>query len=104
MGVLPGHAPLLAQLDVGEVSYREGNERHFLAVTGGFAEVLRESVSLLATACERAEEIDVERARMSRERAETALKADASEREFHRAAARLKRALCRIQVHDRAGS
>ena len=73
MGVLPGHAPLLAQLDVGEVSYRVGNQRHFLAVTGGFAEVLRESVSILATTCERAE-------------------------------TRLKRALCRIQVHDRSGS
>lgn len=103
MGVLPGHAPLLAQLDVGEVSYRAGNERHFLAVTGGFAEVLRESVSILATACERAEEIDVERARKSRERAEAGLRLDASEHEFHRAAARLRRALCRIQVHDRAG-
>jgi len=103
MGVLPGHAPLLAQLDVGEVSYRAGNRRHFLAVTGGFAEVLRESVSILATACERAEEIDVERARRSKEKAESSLRLDASEREFHQAAARLKRALCRIQVHDRSG-
>ena len=104
MGVLPGHAPLLAQLDVGEVSYRVGNQRHFLAVTGGFAEVLRESVSILATTCERAEEIDLERARKSRERAESGLRLDASEQEFHRAATRLKRALCRIQVHDRSGS
>jgi len=103
MGVLPGHAPLLAQLDVGEVSYRVGNMRHYLAVTGGFAEVLRESVSILATACERAEEIDLERAERSRERAQAGLKTDASEREFQRAAARLKRALCRIQVHGRAG-
>lgn len=103
MGILPGHAPLLAQLDVGEVSYRVGSQRHYLAVTGGFAEVLRESVSILATACERAEEIDVERAEQSRERAQAALRLDASEREFHQAAARLKRALCRIQVHDRAG-
>lgn len=104
MGVLPGHAPLLAQLDVGEVSYRVGKERHFLVVTGGFAEVLRGSVSILATASERAEEIDVERARKSRERAEAGLRLDASEYEFHRAAARLKRALCRIQVHGRAGN
>jgi len=103
MGVLPGHAPLLAQLDVGEVSYRVGNKRYYLAVTGGFAEVLRESVSILATACERAEEIDLERAEKSRERAQTALRLDASEREFHRAAARLKRALCRIQVRGRTG-
>ena len=101
MGVLPGHAPLLAQLDVGEVSYRVGNKRHYLAVSGGFAEVLRESVSILATTCERAEEIDLERAQKSRQRADENLSLDKSEQEFHRAEARMRRALCRIQVHER---
>ena len=101
MGVLPGHAPLLAQLDVGEVSYRVGSERHFLAVSGGFAEVLRESVSVLATTCERAEEIDLDRAERSRERASENLSLDKSEQEFHRAEARLRRAMCRIEVRGR---
>ena len=104
MGVLPGHAPLLAQLGVGEVSYRVGDQRHYLAISGGFAEVLRESVSILATTCESAEEIDVERARKSQEKAQSRLKLDAPADEFGRAEVRLKRALCRIQVHDRAKS
>ena len=98
MGVLPGHAPLLARLDTGEVSYRVGNERHYLAVTGGFAEVLRESVSILATTAEQAEEIDVERAEESKRKAEAGLKLDAPPDEFRRAEARLKRALSRIDV------
>jgi F-type H+-transporting ATPase subunit epsilon len=102
MGVLPGHAPLLAQLDVGEVSYRLGDSRHYLAVSGGFAEVLRESVSILATTCERAEEIDLERARQAEQQAESELKLDAPVEEFRRAEARLKRARCRVQVHGRA--
>jgi len=102
MGVLPGHAPLLAQLGVGEVSYRVGDQRHYLAISGGFAEVLRESVSILATTCESSEEIDVERARKSLEQAESRLKLDAPVDEFRRAEVRLKRALSRIQVHGRA--
>jgi F-type H+-transporting ATPase subunit epsilon len=101
MGVLPGHAPLLAQMDIGEVSYRVGNKRHYLAVSGGFVEVLRESVSILATTCERAEEIDLERAQKSKKRAEEALKPDIADMEFSRAEARLRRALCRIQVIGR---
>jgi F-type H+-transporting ATPase subunit epsilon len=104
MGVLPGHAPLLAHLDVGEVSYRVGNQRHYLAVSGGFVEVLRESVSILATTCEKADEIDLERARQSRERAESRLKPDAADVAFSRAEASLRRALSRIQVTGRLAS
>jgi F-type H+-transporting ATPase subunit epsilon len=104
MGVLPGHAPLLAHLDVGEVSYRVGNQRHYLAVSGGFVEVLRKSVSILATTCERADEIDLERAKQSKERAEGRLKPDASDIELSRAEASLRRALTRIQVTGRLAS
>jgi len=98
MGVLPGHAPLLAHLDVGEVSYRVGNQRHYLAVSGGFVEVLRESVSILATTCEKAEEIDLDRAQKAKDRAENELKPELPEADFRRFEARLKRALSRIQV------
>ena len=101
MGVLPGHAPLLAQLDAGEVSYLAGNQRHYLAVSGGFAEVLRESVSILATTCERAEEIDVERAQQSKGRAEDRIKSDLADVEMDRAEASLRRAISRIQVTGR---
>ena len=69
MGVLPDHAPLLAQMDRSARSpTASAGQRHHLAVTGGFAEVLRRfAVSILARSCERAEEIDIERARRSRD-------------------------------------
>ena len=101
MGVLPGHAPLLARLDPGEVSYRKGGTRRYLSISGGFAEVLRDSVSVLARTAERAEEIDVERARRARAHAEEQLKANVSEVEFRAAEVQLKRAVSRIQVHER---
>jgi len=104
MGILPGHAPLLAQLDVGEVSYLAGNQRHYLAVSGGFVEVLRRSVSILATTCEKAEEIDLERAQKSKDRAERKLKPELPEADFQRFEARLKRAISRIQVTRRLAS
>ena len=99
LGVLPGHAPLLAMLDVGEVSYRTGTERRSMAVTGGFAEVLGGSVSILAKTSELAGEIDIDRARRAKERAESELKKDLSEQQMRHAEVKLKRALCRIQVH-----
>ena len=70
LGVLPGHAPLLTELGTGFMYYVIGGKRRYLSVHGGFAEVLPDRVRLLANACERAEEIDVERARRALERAQ----------------------------------
>src|SRR5262252_3083351 len=61
-GVLPGHAPLLASLQVGELWYRKGQEKHYLAVAFGFVEVLPDKVTVLAQIAERAEDIDQARA------------------------------------------
>jgi F-type H+-transporting ATPase subunit epsilon len=98
-GVLPGHAPLLAALGVGEVSYRAGDRTRFLVVSGGFAEVLDNRVSVLAETCERAEEIDVDRANRSKQTAEGDLdRKEISESEFRMAEVRLKRAIARIEV------
>src|SRR6478672_629294 len=72
-GVLPGHTPLLAALQVGELWYRVGQERHYLAVAFGFAEVLPERVTVLAQVAERAQDIDIERAERARKRAEEQL-------------------------------
>src|SRR5919206_4211604 len=69
-GVLPGHTPLLATLQVGELWYRIGQERHYLAVAFGFAEVLPDRVTVLAQIAERAEEIDVARAEAAKRRAQ----------------------------------
>ena len=70
LGVLPGHAPLLAELGTGSLSYETGGRRHYVAVQGGFLEVLQDRVRVLADAAERAEDIDVERAKAALKRAE----------------------------------
>ena len=100
-GVLAGHAPLLAQLGVGELSYRVGATRRYLAVSGGYAEVLRDAVHVLARTAERSEEIDLERATRAKERAETELKRDLPPEDMRLAEVRLQRALSRISAHQR---
>ena len=70
LGVLPGHAPLLTELGTGFMYYVAGGRRWYFALHGGFAEVLPDRVRVLANAAERAEEIDVERARRALERAQ----------------------------------
>src|ERR671937_975723 len=72
-GVLPGHTPLLASLAVGELWYRKGQEKTYLSLAFGFAEVLPDRVTILAQLAERAEEIDVARAEEARRRAEARL-------------------------------
>ena len=101
LGVLPGHAPLLTALGVGQVEYRIAGKSHFLAVAGGFAEVPRDRVIVLADIAERAEEIDAERAREQRARAEAILRGDPADAEFAQAQQSLRKALIRLQVHER---
>jgi F-type H+-transporting ATPase subunit epsilon len=74
LGVLPGHAPLITELAVGEISYRSGSQTKRLAVAWGFAEVLQTKVTILAETAEKAEEIDVARAQAAKQRAEAELK------------------------------
>lgn len=69
MGILPGHAPLLSQLGIGFLSYEVGGKRRYLCVHSGFVEVLPDRVRVLADVAERAEEIDLERARRALQRA-----------------------------------
>jgi F-type H+-transporting ATPase subunit epsilon len=102
LGVRPGHCPLLCSLDAGEIAYTVGSQEKYLAVSGGFAEVLPDRVSILAETCEPGEEIDVERARRAQERAEAAMRAQASEIEFRHAEIDLKKALSRLRVHERS--
>ncbi len=100
LGVLPGHAPLLTGLEVGEVSYRVGKQVQYLAVSGGFAEVLRDRVNILADTCEPADEIDVERAQRAKQGAESAMGHPGSA-DFPIQEVRLRRAVTRIQVHQK---
>lgn len=99
LGVLPGHAPLLTSLDTGRIAYKKGGRTGFLAVSGGFAEVLRDRVSVLAEICERAEEIDFDRACDEKRRAEERLKrVDPSDEEFRAAQLSLRKALIRMEL------
>lgn len=103
LGILPGHAPLITELDVGEISYRRNNVTEHLAVAWGFAEVLPEKVTILAETAERAEEIDVERARQALERAEQRLRSGDANLDYPRALLAVRRAQVRLQVAQRAG-
>ncbi|HJT53776.1 MAG TPA: F0F1 ATP synthase subunit epsilon [Candidatus Angelobacter sp.] len=97
IGVLPGHAPLIAELAVGEINYRTGSAVKRLAVAWGFAEVLAHKVTILAETAERAEEIDVSRAEAAKQRAEDALRTAGVEGNPEAQAA-LQRAAARLEV------
>ena len=102
LGVLPGHAPLITELGIGELTYRakRASEIGHLAVISGCAEVLGDRVTVLAETAERPEEIDVVRAEEARKRAEQRLASASSDPnvDWARAAIALQRSLIRIQV------
>ena len=98
LGVLPGHAPLITELAVGEISYRENSSEQRLAVAWGFAEVLPNRVTILAETAERPSEIDVERARKAKERAEQRLSGGDPSVDVERALDALHRAEARLDV------
>lgn len=100
-GVLPGHTPMLASLSVGELWYRKGQEKTYLAIAYGFAEVLPDRVTILAQLAERAEEIDVSRAEEAKKRAESRLTQPKAEIDYERARAALTKSLARLQVASR---
>src|SRR5512140_3817708 len=95
-GVLPGHTPLLASLQVGELWYRKGGEKFFVSLAFGFAEVLPDRVTILAQIAERAEEIDVSRAEDEKRRAHENLSRRASEVDLERARVSMLKALVRL--------
>jgi len=101
-GVLPGHTPLLATLQVGELWYRIGQEKHYLAVAFGFVEVLPDRVTVLAQIAERALEIDVARAEEAKRRAEERVASPQSDLDFERARVAMMKSLIRLQVASRA--
>jgi len=100
LGILPGHTPLLTQLRIGELAYRQGIREHYLAIQWGFAEVANDQVTVLAEVAELPEEIDVEAARAEKKAAEDALRTAAGE-EFEHQRAHLEAAVTRIAVATR---
>lgn len=102
LGVLPGHAPLISELQAGEISYRQGRQPQYLAVSGGFLEVLPDQVTVLAETAERVDEIDVARAQAAKGRAEQRLRHPEPDTDINRAMVALQRALVRLQTASRS--
>jgi F-type H+-transporting ATPase subunit epsilon len=99
LGVLPGHAPLITELGIGELTYKtKGGESGLLAVIRGFAEVRLDHVSVLAETAEFAEDIDLFRAQEALKRAQERIVTGGDNIDWDRATMALQRALVRIQV------
>jgi F-type H+-transporting ATPase subunit epsilon len=98
LGVLPGHAPLITELGVGEMTYRKGGETHRFVVAWGFAEVLPDRVTILAEKADRPQEIDVAKAREHKQHAEEMLSSGKSEEDFTRAENEMRLADTQLEV------
>ena len=99
LGILPGHAPLISDLQTGVLSYNEAGTTFQMHVSGGFVEVNDNKVSVLAEIAERPEEIDATRARLAREQSEKQLSsASGSEEDFEEARTKLERSMVRLQL------
>jgi F-type H+-transporting ATPase subunit epsilon len=99
LGILPGHAPLISDLQTGVLSYNEAGTTFQMHVSGGFVEVNDNKVSVLAEIAERPEEIDATRARVAREQSEKQLSsASGSEEDFEEARTKLERSMVRLQL------
>lgn len=103
LGILPHHVPLLTALAAGELRLRVGNDESSFAIGGGCMEVQPDHVTILATAAEQADEIDIERAEAARERAERLLKEGPppDPDQFKRIEAALRRSRVRLRVARR---
>lgn len=102
-GVLPGHTPLLASLSVGELWYRQGTEKTYLSIAYGFAEVLPDSVTILAQLAEKAEDIDIARAEAALQRAQERLAQRGTDIDYERARIALTKSMSRLQIATRLG-
>jgi F-type H+-transporting ATPase subunit epsilon len=100
-GALVRHVPFLTKLKIGELRFKKDGVERYVAIMGGYAEVLPDKVTILSPAAEEASDIDVMRARAAKERAERRLREAKDRLEFARAQAALQRALARLKVAER---
>ncbi|HWR15900.1 MAG TPA: F0F1 ATP synthase subunit epsilon [Terriglobales bacterium] len=98
LGVLPGHAPLITELAVGEITYKSAGTTKHISVAWGFAEVLPDKVTILAETAEKPEEIDVNRAKAAKERCERDLASGKTDIDYDAVQAALQRAEARLDV------
>ena len=105
MGILPGHAPMISELQTGVLSYNEDGTIFQLHVSGGFVEVNDDRVAVLAEIAEKPEEIDAARARRAREHTEKQLSSwRGTEEDFEKARAKLERSVVRLRLATRSGA
>ncbi len=98
LGILPGHAPLITELAVGEITYKSGGTEKHISVAWGFVEVLPTKVTILAETAERPEEIDIARAQRAKAAAERELSSGATDLNYDDVQAAIARAETRIEV------
>ncbi len=102
ISILAKHVPLVSIISPGEIKIKKDGETEFMAITGGFVQVLPHNVIILADAAERAEEIDLDRAMKARERAQKLMEEKRGDKISHaEAMAAFQRALVRIKVGQR---
>jgi len=101
-GVLPGHINFLSGIVPGELRFYHDGAIEYMAVSSGFAEVSNNSVSIIIDAAEKADDIDLERARRARDRAKERMEKDKDPTDFLMAEVALKRAISRIKVAEKA--
>jgi F-type H+-transporting ATPase subunit epsilon len=101
LGVLPGHIPMVAPLQIGGVRMKKGGVTEQVAVSGGFLEVRPDKVTILAQSAEAAEQIDLTRAEEAKRRAEQRLQSKQDDVDYRRAELALQRAINRINVAKR---
>ncbi len=100
VGILPGHIPMVAPLEIGAVKLKRDGKVEYVAITGGFVEVRPQQVSILTPSAELAESIDVARAKEALRRAEERLQSKQDNVDFKRAELALQRAMNRINVKE----
>jgi F-type H+-transporting ATPase subunit epsilon len=98
MGILPGHAPLLTTLDIGEIILHTGNVSQFIAVSGGVVEVRPDKVTILADTAETPEDIDADRAQQALDRAQQLLATNPPPHERPLVEAAMRRSTLRLRV------
>ncbi|MFD2922947.1 F0F1 ATP synthase subunit epsilon [Halobacillus naozhouensis] len=100
LGIMPGHIPMVAPLTISAVRLKGNGQSDRIAVSGGFLEVRPDKVTILAQSAERPSDIDIDRARKAKERAEQRMANKQSDIDLRRAELSLKRAINRLDVHD----
>jgi len=102
-GVLMGHESLLSAVKFGELNFTKDNKKSYYAVNTGYTEVTAQKVTILVESCEKAEDIDVDRAKRAKERAEQNLsKLTKDDPDFEKIKDALARAEARIKVAERS--